>query len=278
MVERVSVPAEEGISNTPKADNTENKETGNLILGKFKDQSALEKAYQELEKQNTKLSQSKAEGTEQKPTFTGKPDAKTEMFDKTEDTEEKPEETDENKPATLEDVKSVLPGFSEEEILEFSNHAWENGKLSDEQYAALDKRGYSRDLVDQYIQGQFALVETQRTSLINAGGGEQAVEAMFGWAAEHLDPKEVETYNAKFDAGGSDALMAMEHLRARFQESGHGFGFNGGRVGGANTPSGDTSVYTSTAQVTKDMQSAEYKSDPAFRKKVADKIARSNVL
>lgn len=272
MVDRVQVPVEEGISNTPTSDNTENKETGK-ILGKFETQADLEKAYQELESKFTKERQSETKPSESKPTATGKPDAKTEMFDK-------PEVEDKSdKPATLEDVKSILPGFDENQIMEFSNTAWENGALTDDQYATLEKQGYSREIVDQYIQGQFALVEQQKDSLINAGGGEQAVEAMFDWAAKNLPEAEVERYNSKFAEGGADALMAMEHLKSRFSESGEGFGFHGGgRVHGANTPGEDTSVYTSTAQVTKDMNSQEYKTDPAFRAKVAAKIGRSKVL
>lgn len=278
MVERVEVPAGEGLTNTP-ADNTDARPQ--WLPDKFASAEEMAKSYAELEREYTKLRQStnpEATGRpapEAKPTATGKPDAKTELFDKPKTEENKPED---QKPATLEDVQSILPGFTEDQINEFSQTAWENGKLTDDQYKALADKGYSRDLVDQYIQGQLALVESQRMALINAGGGEQAVTAMFDWAAANLSAQEIDNYNAKFQAGGPDALMAMEHLKSRFVESGQAFGFGNQRVNGANSPSGNVGVYTSVAQVTKDMQSPEYRNDPAFRKMVAEKIARSNVL
>jgi hypothetical protein len=37
-------------------------------------------------------------------------------------------------------------------------------------------------------------------------------------------------------------------------------------------------AYESVAQLTKDMATPEYKSDPAFRAKVQAKLARSNIL
>jgi hypothetical protein len=70
----------------------------------------------------------------------------------------------------------------------------------------------------------------------------------------------------------------MENLKSRFVESGQAGHIVGRAVQGANAPTQDGSIYTSVAQVTKDMQSPEYKSDPAFRASVAQKIARSKVL
>jgi hypothetical protein len=47
---------------------------------------------------------------------------------------------------------------------------------------------------------------------------------------------------------------------------------------GATSGSGSADVYESVAQMQKDMASPEYKNDPAFRAKVAQKLSRSNIL
>jgi hypothetical protein len=274
MVDRVNVPVEEGLTNSP-ADNTANTRP-QWLPEKFSSPEDMAKSYSELEKEYTRLRQGDARG---KPTATGKPDIN-EAFDN----EVKPEDVDPNAQADqiqddgLEQAKALLPGFTEDQIMEFSNTAWENGELSDDQYTALEKAGYGRELVDQYIEGQMALMDGYRAALVNAGGGEQSVQSMFNWAAQSLPQSEINRYNEKFDMGGPDALMAMEHLKSRWVDSGNAGNFAGGRVAGANAPQHEVSVYNSVAQVTKDMQSEQYKTDPAFRAAVAQKISRSKVL
>lgn len=272
-MERVSVPVEEGLTNTP-ADNTKTSRPS-WLPDKFSSEEDMAKSYAELEREYTKLRQAQKPEARGKPqTPTGKEDVN-DAFTNEDQQDGKPTEGD--KPATVGDVKSVLPGFTEDQIVEFSNTAWENGALTDDQYSSLEKAGYSRQIVDQFIQGQMALVEGQRASLVNAGGGEENVEAMFAWAAKALSPGEITQYNTKFDNGGPDALMAMEHLKSRYDNSGVALP-SGGFVQGANAPRGETGVYTSMAQVVKDMQSEQYKQDPAFRKHVSDKLSRSNVM
>ena len=269
-MERVTVPVQEGLSNSP-ADNTATRPQ--WLPDKFSSAEDMAKSYQELEKEYTRLRQGDPNAV--KPTVSGKEDAN-DLFKQETAPAEVPEQPE--APQTIEEVQTLLPGFSEDAIVEFSNTAWENGELTDEQYGQLEKAGYAREIVDQYIQGQMALVEQQRSALVNAGGGEQAVQAMFDWAARSLPEAEIARYNEKFEYGGPDALMAMEHLKSRFAESGQAFGLGATTVKGANAPGYDTSFYTSVQQVTKDMQSPEYKHDPAFRQKVAEKLARSKVL
>ena len=259
MVDRVTVPVEEGITNTP-ADNMEAKAGKPAWLpDKFASPEDMAKSYKELEAQYTRLRQGKA-ADEPAPVEESKP------------AEEAATETPDN----LETVKELLPGFSEDQIMEFSQTAWENGELTDDQYKALEGKGYDREIVDQYIQGQMALAEAQRVALVNAGGGEKAVDQMFTWAAQSLDKATIEAYNAKFDAGGVEALMAMESLKAKYEAS----GLAPGRtfVQGANAPTTPTDVFRSVAQVTEAMSDPRYKTDPAYRQAVAEKLGRSNVL
>ena len=269
MVDKVVVPITEGISNTPAAGtlNPDSPGKPKWLPEKFKTPEDLAKSYQELEKQYTQLRQGKAPPVDEKPVVDDKPVEKLE------------EAPDGAKNATVEEVKGLLPGFTEDKIQEFSQTALETGKLTDAQYAELQGKGYSREIVDQYIQGQMAVAEGQRNALINAGGGEQQVQAMFTWAAANLDKASVDAYNAKFDAGGTDAMMAMENLVAKYKQSGLAKTQGLVGMGAGNAPSSESSsVYRSAAQVQADMADPRYKVDPAFRAEVAKKIGRSNVL
>lgn len=276
MVDRVTAPAEEGLS-VPKTDNVEIERPG-WLPENFKDTEDLWKSYQELRKDHTKKSQELAEVRKSKPEDDWKATDENGMADQKEQPEEKtePKKDQQEKPVDMDQAKQLLPGFSEDEISEISNYAWENGELTDEHYAKLEKAGYNRAIVDQFMQGQFAVVEGQRNALINAGGGEERVTHMFQWAAQNLPKAEVDAFNSKFDAGGADALLAMETLVSKYERSGVAIGPS--IMQGANAAGGDTSTFKSTAQVVAAIQDPRYQTDPAYRREVEQKIARSQVL
>lgn len=269
MTERVTVPAEDGITNTP-ADNakTDSQDRPEWLPEKFKTPEDMAKSYRELER--------KLSGGGSKPTADEAfDDPKGGPGDKHQ--QDAPNADDkEVESVSHEQAKQLLPGFSSDEINEISNYAWENRSLSEEHYAKLEKAGYSKEIVDQFMSGQFAVAEGAQQALLNAGGGAENVEAMFSWAAENLDQKTIDTYNSKFDAGGADALMAMENLKAKFEAS--GYAPTGQNVSGANAPFGSGDVFRSVAQVTEAMQDPRYKTDPAYRKDVEQKLARSKVF
>ena len=258
-MDKVNVPAEEGLSNTP-ADNTTPgaPERPEWLPEKFNSPEDMAKSYKELEK---KLG-------------TGKPDLD-DQFDNPDlaKGDEPPSESTDDDLSEETPSPHNLPGVETERAQEISNYAWENGELADEHYADLEKAGYSRDIVDQFMAGQFAQAEAQESQLINAGGGQEQVEHMFGWARDNLSEDQIQTYDAKFNAGGPDAIMAMEHLKARFDASGPS-----SSIKAANAPATETNVYRSVAQMQQDMADPRYKSDPAFRASVERKLGRSNIL
>ena len=273
MVTKVQVPAEDHLTHTP-ADNAKDQERPSWLPEQFNDGEDLWKSYQELRKDHTKKAQELAELKKAKPTDEWKQgDTPGEEPPETPAPEEKAKG---EKPATVEEAEKFLPGFQKDEIQAMSDYAWENGSLTDEHYAKLAEAGYGRDVVDQFMAGQFAMVEGQRSALINAGGGEERVNHMFQWAAQSLSPAEIDAYNAKLDGGGPDALIAMETLVAKYEKSGVAIG--GSMVRGENTPAGDSSVFRSTAQVVEAMNDPRYKSDPAYRSEVQRKLGRSKVF
>lgn len=275
MVERVEVPVEEGLTGTPqKADNAQTVEEAGIgrpewLPPEFKSVEAFLESHKELRADHTRKAQ---ELSELKKSVTNGGEEKTE--------EKAPGEESDNLQIKNEEKaekgEQVLPGVTNDYLRELSDYAWENESLSDEHYAKLAEAGYSKQMVDQFMAGQFAQVNASTQAIVNAGGGAEQVQRMFDWAASSLDKATVDNYNAKFAAGGPDALMAMENLKTRFEASGDAPG--GRMVSGANAPSQATSVYRSVAQVQADMSDPRYKTDPAFRAEVAAKLGRSNVL
>ena len=265
MVDRVEASVEEGLKDPTIAP----EETGNaeneMILGKFKSYEDLEKAYKNLE---SKLGERSQNAPEEPNPLPPQPRAEDEWQQDLEAGDDQP---------PPEEIKAALPGFTNDQIEDLSRYAWENKSLSDEHYESLERAGYSREIVDQYMQGQFAMAEAAQSQLINAGGGQERVQAMFEWAAQNLDQGTVDAYNTKFDQGGSDAIMAMEHLAAKYDASGEGATKN--RVVGANAGYNDgPEPYRSVAQVTEAMSDPRYHTDPAYRAEVAERLKRSSVL
>lgn len=258
MVERSEVQVEEGLESNSKTPSATD-ERPQWLQDKFESPEELAKAYNELEK---KLGQRSTPDEGWKT----EPKEGEEATEESEATEEVAEEAP---------VQTTLPGIENELVEEISKHAWENRSLSDEHYETLEKAGYSRDVVDQFMAGQFAQQDAAQSALLNAGGGQENVNSMFSWAEENLTQDQIDVYNGKFDQGGPDAIMAMEHLKARYDASGEAAAKT---VSGAVAPSVETSVYRSAAQVVEAISDPRYKSDPAYRAEVERKIARSNVM
>lgn len=207
---------------------------------KFKSPEDLAKAYSELEK---KLGAPKDQ--QQAPADTG-------------DTAEKAVEA-----AGL-DMQSLSTEYAEK------------GELSPESYEALQKVGISKEMVDQYIAGIEAQQELATQQMLAPVGGEQAYQEMITWAADALSEADIDAYNTAIESGDPNTMrMAVENLHNRYTAE------NGSEprrmVNGRNGDAG-LSVYNSTAELMKDMQDKRYAEDPAFRSKVEQKLARSNIL
>lgn len=230
---------------------------------KFQTPEDMAKAYAELEK--------KLGGAKEPP-----PEELTETAKQNSDRSEERQQEQTPQPQEGNDAP-FLPGMENTKAEEISQYAWENRELSEEHYKTLQDAGYSRDLVDQFMSGQFAQADDFNSKLLETGGGEANVQAMFDWAANNMDQTQVNAYNEMFDKGGAEALMAMENLRGKYSESGQATQ-QGHTISGANAPSTETSVYHSSADVIEAMNDPRYSTNPTYREEVARKLARSNVL
>ena len=214
-----------------------------LILGKFKSQEDLATAYKELE--------AKIGSKEAKDTQSGN-----------EDTQD---------------------GNAAEEVvteagLNFDAMAEEyaaNGGLKDETYEALAEAGIPKELVDQYIRGQEAMVEKLQLTAYSVAGGEENYTAMAAWASANMTEAEIEVFNKAVNATNPDIVkMAVMGLKGRYEAD------NGSepQLAGGDFGATTGSVFESWAQVREAMKDPKYSKDPAYRRDVEQKLGRSNPM
>jgi uncharacterized protein (DUF1330 family) len=153
----------------------------------------------------------------------------------------------------------------------------ETGKLSDATYKSLEEKGLNRNAVDSYIAGLTAQSQAQRAELVKVVGSEDKLKTLYEWAGANLSDKELDYYNSAVTSGNVDAAkLALHGMISRYNDAA---GTEPSLVRGENNR-GTNSVkpFDSQEQVTKAMSSQEYKTDPAFRKEVADRLAVSKLF
>ena len=153
----------------------------------------------------------------------------------------------------------------------FSNEYEQSGQLSDASYESLAKAGIPRDMVDAYIQGQQAIADQIRTTIINDVGGDEYYEAMASWAADNLSHDELAVYNAQVESGNLAAIrMAVNGLRAQFEQVN---GFEPSLIGGGAASA--TDGFRSTQEMVTAMRDPRYKTDPAYQADVQRRVGLS---
>ncbi|MDE3021857.1 MAG: capsid assembly protein [Pseudomonadota bacterium] len=229
--------------NTPPVDNQASipPASPEKILGKFDTAEDLAKAYTELEK---KLGAQSAPETPAVPPT--EPDAQP--------------AADPQVPAGVD-----LPKFQQE----FA----EKGELTPESYEELAKSGISKEVVDQYIEGQKALQAQAYNAAFALVGGEANYRAMMAWAATGMTKAEQASFNAAVGQQDQNiAHLAIKGLEAKYVAA------NGRQpanflTGGASTSGAGNGGFASTAQVTAAISDPRYRTDSAYRREVEAKIA-----
>lgn len=164
------------------------------------------------------------------------------------------------------------------DITEFEAEFTARGELSAESYQKLLDKGIPRALVDSYIAGQKALVDSFVQDIHAIAGGPDAYADMVAWARQSLSPAEIAAFDRIANAGQKDMLeLAVTGLAARWKAA------EGSRpelVRGKATAGrgGSPDVFESPQQVVEAMRDKRYGKDPAYTQAIADKMARSNVF
>ena len=238
-----------------------------LLLGKFKSQEDLARAYQELEK---KLGQPKGDADPETPSSVDaySPEQAIELYG-------------EGPVAALKEK-----GLDLGEVMFNAD----NGEDISEHYDTLAETfNVTRQVVENYVskaqQGE-AVAATGLTDADAAGlkamvGGDDAFQELSGWAAKNLEAKELADYNAVVDSGNRQAIeWALKAMQAR--RAAPDAVVEPKLYGGGEAPA--VSRFESQQQVLDAMNKRNdrgqriYDVDEAYREKVKDLLARSDVF
>jgi hypothetical protein len=230
--------------------------------GKYKSAEDLERGYLELQK---KL----GEGT---------PSSEEEGSEPSEDAPEEALEAPEEKEASAvspENVKLV-----EGARTEFDNS---DSGLTPETYDNLCQLS-GKELLDSWITytksteeaaSQQALNQADIDRVMTAVGGQNEYNQMLGWANENLNPTEVAAYNSVITGDNPDAIYwAALGLKSKYTDS---VGYEGKQVTGKRAPTANE-MFRSHAELARAINNPKYRDDPAYRRDVEDKLARSGEL
>jgi hypothetical protein len=243
----------------------ESEEPGELLAGKYKSVQDLEQAYKELQ---AKLSRGESIGPEAG-----------------DDDEPEAEEPESPAGSAREIYGDLIGGKLDEAGIDFGdmNTRWQkSGTLESEDYDQLAEAGFDRSMVDAYLSGlqykasqDTALTTKEVTSIKASLGGEAEYSKMIEWAGSNLSPDEVEGFNQIINTQPMSAVkMAISGLHARYTAAeGREPKLIGGRA-----PKGNTDKFESTAQLVAAMSDPKYSNDPAYQRKVQEKLSRSSIF
>jgi len=224
--------------------------------GKFKSAEDLEKAYLELQKKLGQKETDESSSTDENESDDG-------------DTEEQETESPVSKRV------SFLKEASEEY---YSN----DNQLKPETIEKL-KEMPSEELIEAYLelqknnpvaQSQPLSTDAAKT-IVDSVGGQDAYNDTLAWAADNLKPEEVAAYDNVVNSGNKDAIFfAVQALNQRYRDS---VGFEGQQVSG-KAPKSSAKGFRSNAELATAISDRRYRTDPAYRFDVEQKLAASGDL
>jgi hypothetical protein len=221
--------------------------------GKFKSAEDLEKAYLELQK---KLGQ-KEEGDVEDDSA---PDSA-------------PEEDEVQSPV------SKRVDFLKEASEEYYSN---DNELKPETIQKL-KEMPSEELIEAYLEFQKnnqvakaePLSDDAAKTIVDSVGGQDAYNDTLAWAADNLKPEEVAAYDNVVNSGNKDAIFfAVQALNQRYKDS---VGFEGQQISG-RAPKSTVKGFRSNAELANAISDPRYRTDPAYRYDIEQKLAASGDL
>lgn len=233
--------------NTPVTDRPE------WLPEKFKSASDMARAYNELEK---KFTQERMSPKEENPV-------------------DNAEEAQPEKEAQPEEVKEALAEVGIDFDAMSQRYVDNGNTYSEEDYASLEEQGISKDIANQFAEGQAAKAQLLEYQVYSAVGGQESFEQLQQWAGNSLSDKEAEIYNQATESGDAATIIsAVKGLQARFANE---YGSSGEPLSGKTTAAAPDK-YHSVFELRQAMSDPRYRNDNAFRSQVEQKLSRSSIL
>ena len=228
-----------------------------VLAGKYKNAQELEKAYIELER---KLGEKSSE-------------------DSTEESSDEPQAEDksdtEDKPNDVNDY-TFLDDF-------YNQASSDKGEVSKEMIEKISQMS-NQDLAKNFLQWRQdaeskyqpipEMSDTDVKELKGIVGGDQNYSNMLDWAKSNLQQQEIDMFDSVMSRGDvASAFFAINSLAQRYNDR---VGYDGKMLTG-NAPSTKGDIYRSQAEMVAAMSDPKYDKDPAYRRDVMEKVARSDI-
>jgi len=234
-----------------------------LILGKFKSVEDLAASYKELEgKLGAATEEDQAETSEQEETET------------TESNFDAEEYYGDGLASVLEEV-----GIDPQEI---SNRFTETGEINDDDYTKLGEAGFSKQVIDTYLDGLRNggvtgedIASAQIQGIKDSVGGDDNYSKMVAWAVDNLPANEVNEFNSLTETGNATAIkFAVQGLYSQYNNA---MGVEPNLVTGRASQSGPA-PFRSTAEVVTAMSDPRYGKDVTYTEDVQRRLGGSDVF
>tara|TARA_B100001057_G_scaffold454858_1_gene500979 strand:- start:92 stop:889 length:798 start_codon:yes stop_codon:yes gene_type:complete len=233
-----------------------------LILGKFKSVEDLAASYKELEGKLGTVTEEDQPQTEEEQTETNETEFNAEEF------------YGDGLASVLEEV-----GIDPQEI---SNRFQESGEINEDDYTKLGEAGFSKQVIDTYLDGLKGgattgedIATAQIQGIKDSIGGDENYSKMVSWAIENLPAEEVKEFNSLTETANATAIkFAVQGLYSQYNNA---MGVEPNLVSGKASTSGPT-PYRSTAEVVTAMSDPRYGKDVTYTEDVQRRLGGSDVF
>ena len=240
------------------------KDENGLYAGKFKTVEDLVGSYKELEGKLGAIDQTREE-----------PEGNAE------ETEEQETETNDSEFNAEEYYGDGLASVLEEvgiDPVDISNRFAENDEISEDDYSKLSDAGFSKQIVDTYLDGlrnAGMAGEVDAQGIKDSVGGDETYGQMVSWAIENLPADEVQAFNKLTDTGDGPAIkLAVQGIYSQYNNA---MGVEPNLYSGRAAASGPT-PYRSTAEVKAAMSDPRYGKDVTYTESVYSRLEKSDVF
>ena len=238
------------------------KDENGLYAGKFKSVEDLANSYKELEGKLGSIEQTQ----------------ETEEVETSEETEQQEFDAQDYYGEGLASVLEEV-GIDPQEI---SQRFVDNDSISDDDYSKLEDAGFSKQVVDTYLDGLRGggttsedIASAQIQGIKDSVGGDENYSKMVAWAIDNLPADEVKEFNSLTETANATAIkFAVQGLYSQYNNA---MGVEPNLVSGRASQSGPT-PYRSTAEVVTAMSDPRYGKDVTYTEDVQRRLGNSDVF
>tara|TARA_Y100000401_G_scaffold114353_1_gene116281 strand:+ start:480 stop:1265 length:786 start_codon:yes stop_codon:yes gene_type:complete len=239
------------------------KDENGMIAGKFKTVADMVNSYKELEGKLGDIERTKEEpeATEEEP---------------------KAEESDFNAEEFYgEGLASVLEevGIDAQDI---TKRFTDTGNISEDDYSKLSEAGFSKQVVDTYLDGLRGgsadvadLSKAAEADIQNSIGGEKAYQDLVEWSVDNLPQETLKSFNELLDTGSVEVIkIAVQGLKAKMDQA---QGYEPALIGGG-MPRSNNNPYLTGAEIAAAMSDPRYGKDAAYTQMVYARVGSSDAV